>query len=256
LHKFYNAVKNNELYNYNDFNFKQANEAYYLLTALLKIDLSKAVVKKYEVGINIVVQCEPDEYMKELSLINVKGRKMRIIEDLHYKEYKQYSTHKDRDKRIIYIFYDKTFEARSKIKDPAKKDCIPGNILRIEKDIHRPIEKVYFYQLFEIHFQQLTKKEFKQRFVEDLEYKALLVKTKCITIKQLEVIELIEAQGIDKAIQEQKNRVKHKICTKSQYDYFIKQVKAITENNIQAEKRISTKAEKTKHLIINKLSTV
>jgi len=212
-----------------------------------------AVVKQFEVGINIVTETAPDEYMRELSLIKVKARKMRIIEDLHYKEYKQYSTHKDRDKRIIYIFYNKTFEAWSKQKDTEKRENIPENILRIEKDTHRPVEKVYFYQLFEPIFQQLTKHEFKQRFVDDLEYKAHYIKTSNINKIQLDIIETIENVGAEKAIQEQKELVKQGIKTKRQLQYFVKQVKEITEKGIKAECRISKIAEQTKLLIINKL---
>ncbi len=256
LHKFYNAMINNDLRNYDYFSFDNANEAYRLLSDLLKIDLSMSVVKQFEVGINIETKTDPDEYMRELSLITVKARKMRIIEDLHYKEYKQYSTHKDRDKRIIYIFYNKTFEARSKQKDVVKRENIPENILRIEKDTHRPVEKIYFYQLFEPVFQQLTKQEFKQRFVEDLEYKAHYIKTKDINKIQLDVIETIESVGTEKAIQEQKELVKQGIKTKRQLQYFMKQVKEITEKGIKAESRISKIAEITKCMIINTLETM
>jgi len=256
LHKLYNAHKKKGLCNYDDFGFCQANEAYKQFNELLTIDLSTAIVKKYEVGINIITTGDPDGYMKELSQITVKAREMRIIEDSHFKEYKQYSTHKDKDKRIIYIFYNKTYEARTKTKAIEKRETVPENILRIEKDNHRPVEKVYFSQLFDSVYQQLTKQEFQQRFIQDLQYKEYTVKTKDISTKQLEIIEAIEKQGIEKAIQEQKELLRLKNITKSQYDYFTKQIKAITENNIKAQRRISPLAEEMKQLIISKLKNV
>jgi len=253
LHKFYNAMINNDLRNYDDFSFENANTAYRMLTELLKIDLSTAIVKQFEVGLNIVTEKDPDEYMKELSLIKVKARKMRIIEDLHFKEYKQYSTHKDRDKRVIYIFYNKTFEALSKQKDVEKRENIPENILRIEKDTHRPVEKVYFYQLFDPVFQQLTKQEFKQRFVDDLEYKAYYIKTSNINKIQLDIIETVENIGVEKAIEYQTELVKQGVKTRRQLRYFVKQVKEIAEKGIKAESRISKIAVQTKILIMSKL---
>lgn len=256
LHKFYNAMNKRGLYNYDDFDFCKANEANQLLAGLLNIDLSTAIVKKYEIGINITTTGNPDEYMRELSLIRVKAREMRIIEDLHYKEYKQYSTHKDKDKRIIYIFYNKTFEARSKIKDIEKRETIPENILRVEKDTHRPIEKVCFSQLFDPVYQQLTKQEFKQRFVMDLTYKGTPTKTKNITAKQLQIWEQLQEKGEAEIKQHYENLCKQGAITKRQYYYSIQQIEEINMKKIQPIITISKNAKELKELIISKLNEI
>ncbi len=254
LHKFYNAMKYKQLYNYDDFNFYNANEAFNLLKDFIKIEISLALVKAFEVGINIITPTDPDQYMKELHRISVNGRKMRILEDLHYKEYKQYSTNKDKDKRIIYIFYNKTFEARSKQKDIEKKNNVPDNVLRIEKDTHRPAEKIYFGQLFEPKFQQMTKHEFKQRFVDDLEYKSSYIKTKDITSLQLEIIKSIDLVGVEKTLLAKKELLKNGIITPKQYRFFRETLNKITAKNMNIEKHISKTAETIKELIINKIN--
>lgn len=256
LHKFYNACINGELYNHDKFDFENANKAYNLLTELVKIDLSKAIVKAFEVGINILTPADPDQYMKELNRITVNGRQMRILEDLHYKEYKQYSTNKNKDKRIIYIFYNKTFEARSKLKDIEKRAKVPENVLRIEKDTHRPTEKIFFSQLFEPNFQQMTKHEFKQRFVTDLEFETHYIKTKGITNIQLEIIKSIDSVGIEQTLNNKKALLKMGAITPRQYQFFRETLNEIAAKNIKLEKQISKTAETLKQLIINKLNDI
>lgn len=256
LHKFYNAMKSKGMYNYNDFDFIRANDAGQMIRELLNIDLSTAIVKKFEIGINIVTMGDPDEYMKELSMIRVKAREMRIIEDLHYKEFKQFSTHKDRDKRIIYIFYNKTFEARSKTKDIEKRATIPDNILRVEKDTHRPIEKIFFNQLFNPVYQQLLKQEFKQRFVLDLTYKGTPTKTKDITAKQLQIWEQLQEKGEAEIKQHYENLCKQGAITKRQYYYSIQQIEEINRKKIQPIITISKNAKELKKLIISKLNDI
>ncbi|MDD4992152.1 MAG: hypothetical protein PHR83_07975 [Paludibacter sp.] len=256
LHKFYNSVKNGDLYNYDDFNFESANEANQLLTDFLKIDLSTALVKAFEVGINIITPTDPDHYMRELNRITVNGRQMRILEDLHYKEYKQYSTNKDKDKRIVYIFYNKTFEARSKLKDKERRETIPDNVLRVEKDTHRPSEKVYFRQLFDPNFQQMTKYEFKQRFVEDLEFETHYFKTKDITNVQYEIIKSIDKIGAEQTLINQKALLKMGAISNKKYRWFKEQFDEIEAKNMKLDKQISKTSETFKYLIISKINDI
>lgn len=253
LHKFFNTTNGNGLYNFNDFTFSQANAAYKKMIEIMPFDISKAVVKKYEVGVNVTTKTNPDDYMKELHIIMVRDRKMRILEDLHYKEYKQYSTHKDRGKRIVYIFYNKTFEARSKTKDPDKKKLIPDNILRVEKDNKRPFEKVFFSDLFTPYFQQLTKNEFKKRFTESLIYKTTPIKSKQITAKQLELWKMLKEKGREQTF----NYIEHSLnsgsITREQYRYRIKMLNEIIEKNIKPELKTSEQAKELKRLIESKI---
>lgn len=253
LHKFYNKIVKNGYYNYDDFSFNHANKAYKELTELITIDISMAAVKAFEVGINVVTPNNPDDYMKELSCISVKAREMRIIEDLHYKEYKQYSTNKDKDKRIIYIFYNKTFEARSKTKDIEKRENIPENILRIEKDTHRPIEKLYLWQLFDPVHQKSIKCEFEQRFINDLQYTNSYIKPKELTDYQYSYWKEIQQIGTEKLKERQKKLYELNEITKRQYYFSINTINDISEKNISPQIIISKAGETLKQLIMCKL---
>ena len=253
LHKFYNSSLKKGLYNFNDFSLSQATKAYNLLIDFMPIDICKAVVKKYEVGVNVTTKNNPDEYMKELNIIKVRDRKMRILEDLHYKEFKQFSTHKDKGKRIVYIFYNKTFEARSKTKDLNKKQLVPENILRVEKDNRRPFEKVFFNDLFSPVFQQLTKNEFKKRFTENLQYSCTPVKSKQISSKQLEIWKILQDKGIEQTKTYFERCLNSGSITREQYRYRMKILNDLVKNNIQPEMKISEQAKELKMLIENKI---
>lgn len=229
LHKFYNAMQGRKLINYNSFTFEEANEASRMLSGLLRFDLSGAVVKKYEIGINVPTEKPPDVYMKELDYLEIKGRKVRILEDSHYREYKQYSTNKDKGKRIVYIFYNKTYEARSKIKDEARKCAVPANILRMEMDVQRPSEKITFSRLFDTSFQAVLFYEFRRRFTLDLHYKELPIKAAGLTSKQAEVYSRIREYGAPAAVEYYKSLYQRKVISRDQYRYAVSRIKAVRE---------------------------
>ena len=140
LHKFYNDLKGLGRQNFNRFTFEDANEAYIMFLEFLQIDLTLAKVQYYEVGINIITKIEPDKYLAELNHIVIKKERKRIIEDVNEKEYKQYSTNKSEKIRVVHVFYNKTFEAKSKL-SKSNKIVIPVNVLRVEKR-HRRVEKI------------------------------------------------------------------------------------------------------------------
>ena len=221
LHKFYNAMRTGKLFNYTPFSFEEANEACQMLTDLLGFDLSNAVVKKYEIGINVPTEKPPETYMKELDCIEVKGRKYRIIEDRKHKEYKLYGTHSEKGKRIVYIFYDKTFEARSKLKDEARRRDVPENILRVEMDIQRPTEKILFPCLFDPVYQATLFREFRQRFICDLHYKELPVKQAGLTSKQMEVYKQVCDHGEKGDMEDYKSLYHRQALSRDQYRYYI-----------------------------------
>lgn len=226
LHKFYNAMRTGKLFNYNPFSFAEANEASRMLSGLLGFDLSEAVVKKYEIGINVPTEKPPEIYMKELDYIGVKGRQYRIIEDRKHKEYKLYGTHSEKGKRVVYIFYDKTYEARSKIKNEARRQEIPENILRVEMDVQRPSEKVLFSSLFAPSYQAMLLREFRQRFTVDLRYKELPVKGPEVSKIEMEIYGLICKDGIDLTVSHYKELAKMGNITLRQYKYYLAKIKA------------------------------
>lgn len=243
LHKFYNAMRTGKLFNYNPFSFAEANEASRMLSGLLGFDLSEAVVKKYEIGINVPTEKPPEIYMQELDYIEIKGRQYRIIEDRRHKEYKLYGTHSEKGKRIVYIFYDKTYEARSKIKDEARRQEVPENILRVEMDVQRPSEKVLFSSLFNPSYQAMLLREFRQRFTADLHYRELPVKLTGLTGKQMEVYRSLCEIGNTGTIEYYKSLWQRKFISRDQYRYALSILDEIGKKLIKLPVSISIDAD-------------
>lgn len=262
LHKFYNSMTGKGYINYNDFTFEDAGRAFHLLTGLLGIGIGRAVVRKYETGINVITGHSPDEYMKELDFMEIRGKKLRILEDVNQKEYKQYCTNRNKDRRIVYIFYNKTFEARSKIKGPGgsqteiRRANIPGNIMRIEQDNKNPISKIRFSDLFDPLIQQQIKHEFKERFIADLHYRVIVLASSGITGKQKEVWKMIREVGEDGVTEHYRQCYKTGSISVDQYKYFRKIIREMSGHNLNIRNDISELAKELSLLITNKLSRV
>lgn len=252
LQKFYNIHILNEAINYNSFTREQANEAYKLFNKFIKIDVSQAVVKKIEAGFNVTTTHDPERYLKELFTISVNNREMRIIEDCSYKEYQQYSTNKSRDKRIVYKFYHKTYEAQSKATTDKKAD-VPLNVLRIEMDISRPDKKILFSELFTRHFQKTLKSDLQKRFIDGLKYIEYYTKQAGVTPKQLEVLKIIDTQGIEAVKEHYKTMYKSGQMTKRQYTYLLQGAKKVVNANVKPVKNVSDLSKELKALITNKI---
>ncbi|MDR0872231.1 MAG: hypothetical protein LBN27_02025 [Prevotellaceae bacterium] len=170
LHKFYNfsVPTVGEYLNWDDFSFGKANRAKTMFCDMFPMcDFSRAKVTTYEVGINIQLPRPPQEYMEQLRELRVKERNYPIVVDRHQKDYMQYGTF-SKGRRIVYIWYDKTYEARSKMRSNLVRYVVPENILRCEKDNRVPIQKTMFFDLFKKEFQRLTANEFRKRFVDDI----------------------------------------------------------------------------------------
>jgi len=254
LHKFYNYDLYGKPFNHNDFDFKEAKKAAEKLRIMFAsyFDIMQATVKEYEVGANVITSDDPDIYLKELKQINIHGRVLRITDDVYYKEYKQYSTNREKDKRIIYIFYNKTFEARSKAKE-ADRPNIPANVLRFEKDNKRPVEKIKFNRMFENDFIQLTVKEFEQRFTNDLEYKGMPEKPENMTRAEHNLLCLIHEKGTDGAKAHLKIKLSNGRVKKSYYYETLRMIDKINNILPSVETTVTKHAAELNNLIINKI---
>ncbi|MDR2423880.1 MAG: hypothetical protein LBD59_04050, partial [Prevotellaceae bacterium] len=219
LHKFFNYCLYSKPLNYNDFNFKEAKQAAEWLDEMFKpyFDIMHSKVMKYEVGINVITSENPDLYLQELKQMNISVKILPIKEDIHYKEYKQFSTQRDSGKRIIYIFYNKTFEARSKTKNMQAKMNVPENVLRVEKDNKRPTEKIPFARLFDKDFISFTVNEFKTRFCENLEYRGNPQKPENMNKADFELLQLVYEKGRDGANSKIENDYKNGIIKRANY---------------------------------------
>jgi hypothetical protein len=255
LHKFYNYYLHNKPFNYNDFDFKEAKQAAAWLCEMFNpyFDIMQAKVLKYEVGINVITSETPDLYMQELKQMNIHAKILPIKEDIHYKEYKQFSTQRDKDKRIIYIFYNKTFEARGKAKKQAIKMNVPENVLRVEKDNKRPFEKILFSRLFENDFILLTVTEFKQRFNDDLEYKGTPIKSDNMLNSDYQLLCLIYEKGTDGAKAKLKADFDNGIIRKSKYYESMQAVDRLNRTFPKIKTTQTRRATELNNLIINKI---
>jgi len=254
LHKYANAAARQGTHNHNDFTFAAATNAAADLQNFLGIDLTQYKVNKYETGINVHTTHDPELYMFELDYMQWQGRELRILEDVHFKEYKQYSTNKDKSKRIIYIFYDKTHEAAQKTKSAARLALIPRNTLRIEKDVHRPSRSIKFWQLFSPEFISAERRDFKRKFTRNLTYKQYAQKSKYISSKQITVIEQLNTLGLAGLIEQTKRQRASGQITRGQYDYIVKQARELAPKNIKIKYKQNPKANELKGLIIKKLN--
>ena len=168
LHKFYNFCVLGEYLNWDDFTWWKANRAKTLLMDFFPmLDFSRAKVTTYEVGINIQLPQCPDEYFDKMVELQVKERTYPVIHDRHEREFKQYGT-TTKGKRISYVWYNKTFEARSKMRSNLERYVVPENIMRCEKDNRIPMQQTMFLDLFKKDFQKLTANEFRKRFMDDI----------------------------------------------------------------------------------------
>jgi hypothetical protein len=257
LHKVYNYRVFGRRFNYNDFDFNDARTAYGWLTEMFNpyFDITQAIVKKYEVGINVLTPESPIEYLKELKQINVGARIIRIEEDIRYKEYQQYGTHRDKDKRVVYIFYNKTFEVRSKSKT-IDRNTVPENILRLEKDNKRPFEKVLFSRLFDADFQKLIVNEFKKRFCDDLVYIETLVKPRNMKYLDFEICKKIFENGLQGVKEYYKQEYKEGRMPKRTYYRYSKKIELLSKQMPEIQISISERAKCFKRLIFNKINEV
>ncbi len=257
LHKVYNYKVFDKQFNYNDFDFKQARKAAGWLDEMFNqyFDIMQAAVKKYEVGINVLTSESPDLYLQELKQINVGARILLITHDRHYKEFKQYGTHCDKDKRVIYIFYNKTFEVRSKSK-AIDRAAVPENILRLEKDNKRLFEKILFARLFDTDFKKHTIKEYKQRFCNDLEYKATPVKPPIMKRFDFEMFKLINSKGVDGAKEQIKTDFANETIKRTCYFKRMQAIERLSTGKEEIKTTLSKRAIELNNLIINKINTV
>lgn len=252
LQKFYNEIKGESRQNWNDFNFKQANEAKRLLDDFLKLETDTAKVMFYEIGINVKTAKPQKKYLEQLDCISIKGRELKILEDVTRKEYTQYSTNRSKEKRIVYVFYNKTYEAQSKYTSDKDKNSVPKNILRIEMKYKRSIENIKFARLFDTDFQKSLFEEFAEKITEKLRYKTKQVNPPKLTNKQFELYKRQKATSPSRTRAELKKKCECNELTKRQYYYLLELLKGLEGITGEIE-TISQEAEELKTLIQSKL---
>lgn len=185
-HKFWNCWKIKTLQNYNTFTIKDLLETWVEFQAFIPFELTGAKVQGFEAGANVEMCKNPSDYMRQISHIQIGKREIRIIENPKYKEYKNYTSHADRDKRAVYSFYDKTEES---------KPFAPQNLLRIEKKYIRMAENPLLAEIFEKNYIQAIKTDLQNSFVKNLHYQKKMVQQKGVNDADFRLLQLMAAHG-------------------------------------------------------------
>ena len=186
LHKFWNCWKTKQLQNYNTFTISDLLETWIEFQSFIPFSLAGAKVQGFEAGANIQVSKNPSDYMRQISHIQIGRREIRIIENPKYKEYKNYTSHSDRDKRAVYSFYDKTEES---------KPFAPENLLRIEKKYIRMADNPLLCDIFHQNYIQAVKTDLYNSFVKNLYYHKKMVQQKGVNDADFHLLKLMQAHG-------------------------------------------------------------
>lgn len=259
LHKFYNALNGKGLQNYDNFSFSDAKNAFthavdFFLDASPVLDITKGIVKAYEIGLNVQLSENAEIYMKDIQAIKAGSKEMRVLENPKYKEYKVFSTHADVNKRTVYTFYDKTTEVQTKIKNCA----VPENIMRIEKDFKRPEKKLYFNDkgensLFSSEFIAFSYLDFAHSFTKNVKYKENLIKDKNTTCKDILIHELLEKFGSVNIYAEIERRCKEGIYNKRFYYRLKAKIESFLSANFEAKTMENEKTKYFKSMLLQKI---
>lgn len=252
LHKFYNLLMNKEYQNYNDFDFVQANKAKEMFVDKFPmLDFSTAQVNVYEIGVNIKVTQPPIKYFEEIKAIHIQGKERRIIEDRHIKEYLQYGNHIEKSVRCIYLFYNKTEEAKSK-----GHDKVPNNLIRVEKDNKRINKGLMFYDLFTPTFQNTILQEFEKKFVDDIVYYTRPIPQQGMKKTDFELMRLINENGAERAKELMREEYKSKFISNKTYYNKIKKIDELSQLSTLSYFDISETAKELKTLLTNKIEQI
>lgn len=191
LHKYFYYVTDNQYVNYKPFSFENALFAAKELETDIGVNLSQAVVKYYELGLNIMTDNEPKEYIKQMVKV---GKLDKTLIDNSFNYTFEKLTENGRYKRTFYKVYDKTHEV---------KECLQINIpftLRFELVRQRPENKL-FSDLLNPDLCAKDCKEFETAFC-NIEFEPIL-KTFGLTSAQKEFLKEFYSLSFDpKAIQD------------------------------------------------------
>lgn len=240
LHKYYNNIQGKGQINYNDFSRLQSKMAYSSLCDFLGLDGGKVLY--YEYGINIQMNADVSEYLRELSHIEYGKRNVRILESFKHREYKMYSTNSDSSKRSAYIFYDKSEES---------KPFCPLLTMRIEKKCLRQNEETQFSGLFEDLFLCQVLSDFEKSFLSRLKYKEYQIQTG--TCKDVQVKNMILQYGKEGIFAEIDRMRVNAELNRLQYFRLKEKVKFILEKGEQIKVKISAKSMEMREKIAEKI---
>lgn len=128
IHKFFFKSAMGILDNSGSFTISQARAALRTLFNDVDIDVSHVTVTYFEIGLNMRLSREANEYIR---LVSSVGENRKLFNDANFEENRQKTTEKSRCRSKVLKMYDKSFEYRSKGK------AVESNILRLETSYRR-----------------------------------------------------------------------------------------------------------------------
>lgn len=138
LHKQYNKKVFGSLDNTGQFTMSNANYIARELVSDFGVDWNKGIVKYFEIGLNIITDRPPIEYIELIRSIGNDGEK-EYFNDANYKKNRQKTTEKSKYIRKFFKVYDKGFELSDRKRQPHENDPY---ILRVETVYRRQKIKV------------------------------------------------------------------------------------------------------------------
>ncbi len=135
LHKYWNRINGKGSKNFSRFTVNELCLALRHLNGELstfRVDIMDAKIKAFEFGLNLQMKDAPAKYTRLIQSLNYQDRFYKIVPDPNFREGKQSSSYRNKDRRIFFVIYDKTEEVRAKERDKNKRAAVSENLIRVE----------------------------------------------------------------------------------------------------------------------------
>lgn len=225
VHKHFNLFECGCLENDNMLTMDEAKKTFYKFIDLYKLPIQKLYVTDFEIGLNIpLCKTLPIEHLKLIQHLNIgkaKDEKTKVFfEDANYKQLRQKTSRKDKDKKKVFKVYDKGFEIADRKRIPYNGE---NKTLKIETTYRRQKKTVGEF-LSDKNINKIT-----SIFFEDwgsVQYERETRTLKSFTTTQKYIAEEIESIGDNEYLKHIKEQKSKKLISERQYrtkkDFFNK----------------------------------
>lgn len=205
IHKVFFKSATGILDNSGSFTISQARAALCTLFNAVGVDVSRVTVTYFEIGLNMRMSREADEYIR---LVSSVGENRKLFNDANFEENRQKTTEKSRCRSKVLKMYDKSFEYRSKGK------AVEANILRLETSYRR--QKIPLSDFFNDAFVFRLVSQFSRDW-NSLSFPRQIIAEKGTKGSQIEKARRIMEVGRDAYLAESRKDMEAGIITPKQY---------------------------------------
>lgn len=181
-----------------------------LLEELVQIDLGDSVVTYFEIGLNMTMGRDPNEYIAQVNSSQCEKGAKELYIDANFEKNRQKTSIKSKDMRKVLKMYDKTFEAI----DRGRGEVDP-NVLRVET----------IYKRQRIHMADFIDRrwidKYANRFLKDwqqLQFRREMVAAKGMKASQIEKAREILKHGLTEYIESSRKSYLERRITKKQWE--------------------------------------